>query len=34
MGVAGRKRLVDQQWTWGHHAERVTEIHEAVMDEW
>ncbi|KAA9396485.1 glycosyltransferase family 4 protein [Haloarcula sp. CBA1130] len=34
MGTAGHQRLLDQQWTWGHHADRVTEIHEAVMAQW
>ncbi|WP_277541514.1 glycosyltransferase family 4 protein [Haloarcula laminariae] len=34
MGAAGHQRLLDNEWTWGHHAERVTEVHEAVMDEW
>ena len=34
MGRAGRERLRDQQWTWSHHAERVTDIHAEVLAEW
>lgn len=34
MGRAGHRRLLDQRWTWTEHAKRVTEVHEAVMDEW
>jgi len=34
MGAAGHQRLLDQEWTWHHHAERVNEVHEAVMAEW
>jgi glycosyltransferase involved in cell wall biosynthesis len=34
MGTAGHRRLLDQDWTWSAHADRVTDIHEAVMAEW
>ncbi|MDS0277674.1 glycosyltransferase family 4 protein [Halomicroarcula sp. S1AR25-4] len=34
MGAAGHRRLLDQQWTWRHHAERLNEIHRTVMAEW
>ncbi|MDS0261400.1 glycosyltransferase family 4 protein [Haloarcula sp. S1CR25-12] len=34
MGRAGRQRLLDQQWTWSHHAEQVTEVHAEVLAEW
>ena len=34
MGVAGHRRLLERNWTWTAHAERVTDVHEAVMDEW
>ncbi|GGO01000.1 glycosyltransferase family 4 protein [Haloarcula pellucida] len=34
MGRAGHQRLLDQQWTWRHHAERLNEIHRTVMAEW
>ena len=34
MGKAGHQRLLDNEWTWQRHAERLTEIHRAVMDEW
>ena len=33
MGAAGHRRLLDQEWTWRHHAERLTEIHREVMDD-
>lgn len=33
MGAAGHRRLLDQEWTWQRHAERVTEIHREVMAE-
>ncbi|WP_277555863.1 glycosyltransferase family 4 protein [Halobaculum limi] len=34
MGAAGLQRLLDQDWTWSAHAQRVTDVHEAVMAEW
>ncbi|MFC7068747.1 glycosyltransferase family 4 protein [Halobaculum lipolyticum] len=34
MGEAGHRRLLDENWTWSAHAERVTDVHEAVMAEW
>jgi len=34
MGRAGLERLLDQQWTWSHHAEQVTEVHAEVRAEW
>ncbi|WP_324664327.1 glycosyltransferase family 4 protein [Haloarcula sediminis] len=34
MGAAGHQRLLDQEWTWQHHAQRLNEIHRTVMDEW
>jgi glycosyltransferase involved in cell wall biosynthesis len=34
MGAAGHQRLLDQQWTWQRHAERLNEIHREVMAEW
>ena len=33
MGAAGHRRLLEQEWTWRHHAERLTEIHREVMDD-
>jgi glycosyltransferase involved in cell wall biosynthesis len=33
MGAAGRKRLIDQDWTWAAHADRIVEIHREVMAE-
>ncbi|WP_254273451.1 glycosyltransferase family 4 protein [Haloarcula marina] len=33
MGAAGHRRLVDQQWTWRRHAERLNEIHREVMGD-
>jgi glycosyltransferase involved in cell wall biosynthesis len=33
MGAAGHRRLLDQQWTWTHHAQRLSEIHREVMHE-
>jgi glycosyltransferase involved in cell wall biosynthesis len=33
MGAAGHRRLLEQEWTWQRHAERVTEIHRDVMTE-
>jgi len=33
MGEAGHQRLLDQQWTWQHHAQRLSEIHREVMHE-
>ncbi|QPV62847.1 glycosyltransferase family 4 protein [Halosimplex litoreum] len=32
MGAAGRRRLIDQEWTWARHAERFVEIHREAMD--
>ena len=34
MGEAGHQRLLDQQWTWQHHARHLNEIHREVMAEW
>ena len=34
MGAAGHRRLLDKEWTWQRHAERLTEIHRTVMAEW
>ena len=34
MGAAGHQRLIDQRWTWQHHAQRLNEIHREVMAEW
>ncbi|TQQ82246.1 glycosyltransferase family 4 protein [Halonotius roseus] len=34
MGAAGHQRLLDQQWTWQRHAQRLNEIHHKVMAEW
>ncbi|WP_135301886.1 glycosyltransferase family 4 protein [Haloarcula amylovorans] len=33
MGAAGLDRLLDQQWTWTAHAERLREIHREAMRE-
>lgn len=32
MGAAGNQRLLDNEWTWRRHAERLGEIHREVMD--
>ncbi|MFC7096417.1 glycosyltransferase family 4 protein [Halobaculum marinum] len=32
MGAAGLQRLIDNEWTWTRHAERMTEIHRRVID--
>ena len=32
MGAAGRRRLIDQEWTWARHAERFAEIHREAID--
>ncbi|WP_254273449.1 glycosyltransferase family 4 protein [Haloarcula marina] len=34
MGAAGHQRLLDERWTWDHHAERLNEVHRRVMAEW
>jgi len=31
LGAAGLQRLLDQQWTWTRHGERLTEVHRRVM---
>ncbi|MDS0277672.1 glycosyltransferase family 4 protein [Halomicroarcula sp. S1AR25-4] len=31
MGRAGLQRLLDQQWTWQRHAERLNEVHREVV---
>ncbi|WP_262178045.1 glycosyltransferase family 4 protein [Haloarcula laminariae] len=33
MGAAGHRRLLDNEWTWTRHAERLNEIHRRVIDE-
>jgi glycosyltransferase involved in cell wall biosynthesis len=32
MGAAGLDRLLDQEWTWTRHGERLNEIHRSVID--
>jgi len=34
MGEAGHRRLLEQGWTWERHAQRLNEIHRAVLAEW
>ncbi len=31
LGAAGHQRLLDNEWTWTRHAQRLTEIHREVM---
>jgi len=31
MGAAGHQRLLDNEWTWQRHAQRLSEIHREVM---
>jgi len=33
MGAAGHERLLEQDWTWQRHAEKLNEIHREAMDE-
>mgnify|MGYP000114965588 CR=1 FL=1 len=33
MGSAGHERLLEQEWTWQRHAEKLNEIHREAMDE-
>jgi len=33
MGAAGLERLLDKEWTWTRHGERLHEVHRRVIDE-